>query len=140
MNKKYTLLAWGVTILGIALVIISRTGITESDQLNGICIGIGAALSVLGIGNLAGKYVTNGVETPEILKASLREENDERNIRVRERAGWNASRITTYLLCFLALASALINLELYITISLVLLIILEFSLTAGSLIYYEKTM
>ncbi|WFN33861.1 hypothetical protein L1S32_08395 [Methanogenium sp. S4BF] len=140
MNTKSLPLMWGMMILGIALMVFSQTGITDSNQINGICIGFGAALAVLGIGNLAGKYVARAVETPDIQKASLREENDERNIRVRERAGWNTARITNYVLCFLALASALMNLELYITLSFVFLIIMEFSLTAGSLVYYEKRM
>lgn len=140
MNTKYLSFLWGMTISGIALLVFSRTGITDSNQINGACMGVGAALTVLGIGNLAGKYGARAVETPEIQKASLREENDERNIRVRERAGWNAARITNYVLCFLALASALMNLELYITLSFVFLIIMEFSLTAGSLVYYEKRM
>lgn len=140
MNTKYLSLLWGMTISGIALLVFSRTGITDSNPINGACMGVGAALAVLGIGNLAGKYGARAVETPEIQKASLREEHDERNIRVRERAGWNTARITNYVLCFLALASALMNLELYITLSFVFLIIMEFSLTAGSLVYYEKRM
>ena len=140
MIKDYTPAAWGATILGIVLMFISKSSVFDSSQINGLCIGIGAALAVLGVGHLAGKYVTKAVATPEIEKISLREENDERNIRIRERAGWNASRIMIYLLCFIALASALMNLELYITILLASLIIIQSSLVAGSLIYYEKRM
>ena len=140
MNRKYTLLTWGATILGIALMIISKTGIISSNQINGIFIGVGAALAVLGAGNLVGKYFAKAVETPEIKKISLREENDERNIRIREKAGWNTCRIMTYILCFFGLSSALMNLELYITISIVLLILMQGIITAGSLVYYEKRM
>ena len=133
-------MAWVATILGAALMFLSKSSITESSQINGFCIGAGAALAVLGVGHLAGKYVTKAVVTPEIEKITLREENDERNICIRERAGWNASRIMVYLLCFLALASALMNLELYITILLASLVIIQSSLVAGSLVYYEKRM
>jgi hypothetical protein len=138
MIKDYTLVAWVATILGAALVILSKSSITENSQISGFCIGAGAALAALGIGHLAGRYAIKAVVTPEIQEASLREEKDERNIRIRERAGWNASRITIYILCFLALASALMNLELYVTILIVSLIIIESSLVAGSLVYYEK--
>lgn len=140
MNSKYTPFVWIAAILGIALMIISRIGITDSTQINNIFIGVGAALAILGVGNLAGKYVTRAVETPDIQNASLREENDERNIRVREKAGSNTAYITYFVLCFLVLASAIMNLELYITLLFVFLIIVQFSLMAGSLAYYEKRM
>ncbi|MBP2134240.1 drug/metabolite transporter (DMT)-like permease [Methanomicrobium sp. W14] len=142
-SKKfgYAILAWtAATVTGVALMVLSKAGIAESSQSGGVLIGVGAALAVLGIGNLVGKYVTKAVETPETIKVSQREENDERNVRIREKAGWNASHITLYVLSFLAVASALMDLDLYITISLALLILMDFLLIVGSIVYYEKRM
>lgn len=139
MIKNYTPVAWGTIIIGVALMIISKSSILDNSQIDNICIGIGAALAVMGIAHLAGKYAIN-ILTPEIREASLREENDERSIRVREKAGWNASRIMLSIFCYLGIASALMNLELYITMLFVTLILLECSLVAGSLVYYEKRM
>jgi len=114
--------------------------IFESIQISGICIGVGAALTFLGVGHLAGNYLVKAVMPPRIHEASLREENYERNIRVREKDGWNASRITIYILLLLTVASACMNIGLFVTILLVSVIIIESSLVTGSLIYYEKRM
>ncbi len=140
MVTKKVLLAAAAASLGTVLLIISRTLPTGDGITGGLCLGIGAALAVLGIGNLVGYSVGRSVETPEIRKVSLREENDERNIRVREKAGWNAGRVMLYILCFVALASAFTGAELYITGLFAALVMTEGLLTAGFLAYYDKRM
>jgi hypothetical protein len=139
MVTKKILLAAAAAALGMLLVI-SRT-ISTGDGITGdLYFGIGATLMVLGIGNLIAFYVEKAVETPEIRKMSLREEKDERNIRVREKAGWNAGRIMLYILCFVALASAFTGAELYITGLFAALVMTESLLTVGFLAYYDKRM
>lgn len=144
MIKDYTPVAVIAAILGFILVIISKISIFESIQINSICMGVGAALAVLGIAHPVGKYyakiVTKMVFSPELRESSLREENDERNIRVREKAGWNTTRITFNILLFLTVASAFMNLGPDVTILFASLIVIESSLVTGSLIYYEKRM
>ena len=140
MIKNYTPVALIVAILGVVLVIISKYATIDSNQITGICFGVGIALALLGFGHLAGKYVVRALMTAKIQEDSLREEHDERNIRVREKAGWNASRITIYILLFLTVTSAFMNLEFNVTILFILLILIESSLVTGSLIYYEKRM
>lgn len=139
-EKKIPLAASAAAFLGIVLLAISRTVLSDGGLAGGLCIGVGAALAVLGIGNLVGFYVGKAVETPDIRKISLREENDERNIRIRERAGWSTSRVMVYILCFLALASAFMGAELYLTCLFAVLIVTEGLLTAGYLAYYDKRM
>jgi len=139
-EKKIPLAAGTAAALGIAFLIISRTVLSGGGIAGSLCVGIGAALTVLGIGNLVGFYAGKAVETPEIRKISLREENDERNIRVRERAGWSASRVMVYILCFITLASAFMGAEFYLTCLFAVLVVTEGLLTAGYLAYYNKRM
>ncbi len=125
-------------VIGVVLILLAVFVFTGSTSLNGACFGIGAALLALSGGNLIGKSVITRVETPENTRMQSIELHDERNIRIRERAGWNTMRIFTPVLCFLTLASAFIGVELYITLVLCGLILLQAALVIGSQVYYEK--
>ena len=72
------------------------------------------------------------------MKVKRVEENDERNIRIRERAGFRTSQIILGALCICALTSAFANFELYVTLIFVGLILLHGILLVGFSIYYEK--
>jgi uncharacterized membrane protein len=125
-------------VIGIVLILLAVFVFTGSTTLNGACYGIGAALIALSAGFLIGKSIIKSAETPESLKVQAVEVNDERNIRIRERAGWNTIRIFTPILCFLTLASALIGVELYVTLTACGLVVLLAGLSIGSQIYYDK--
>ena len=125
-------------VIGIVLILLAVFVFTGSNTLNGACYGIGAALIALSAGFLIGKSIIKSAETPESLKVQAVEVNDERNIRIRERAGWNTTRIFTPILCFLTLASALIGVELYVTLTACGLVVLLAGLSIGSQIYYDK--
>lgn len=125
-------------ILGAILLILSRSVFVDEKSISGFCLGLGAAFLVLGIGNLIGKFVTAKVETPEVARIKSIEENDERNIRVKEKAGWMTARVMNIVLCVLALVSAFTNQELYITIILAALVVFFGALLIGLNIYYEK--
>jgi uncharacterized membrane protein len=125
-------------VIGIVLILLAVFVFTGSTTLNGACYGIGAALIALSAGFLIGKSIIKSAETPESLKVQAVEVNDERNIRIRERAGWNTTRIFTPILCFLTLASALIGVELYVTLTACGLVVLLAGLSIGSQIYYDK--
>ncbi|MDO5845729.1 MAG: hypothetical protein Q4Q04_02275 [Methanocorpusculum sp.] len=141
MRKKNScgILPWaGVMAAGVILLILAVTVFTDKNSLNGICFGLGAACFVLGLGNCVGKLVVKRAETPAVLRAKEIEEEDERNIRVRERAGWNTARVMNIILCLLALASALSNQEIYVTIILAALVVVQAGLTVGFQVYYDK--
>ncbi|MEA5086829.1 MAG: hypothetical protein VB007_06365 [Methanocorpusculum sp.] len=109
--KKNILISVCGLAAGIVLILLAVFVFTGSTPLNGACYGIGAALLVLSAGNLVGASVKKAVETPETLKIQEIEEHDERNIRIRERAGWNTVRIFTPVLCACTLVSALAGAE-----------------------------
>ncbi|WP_319378025.1 hypothetical protein [uncultured Methanocorpusculum sp.] len=137
MKKEILISAIGLAA-GVVLILLAMFVFTGSTTINGACYGFGAALLALSVGNLIGKSVVKSVETPEIRKMQEIEVNDERNIRIRERAGWNTVRIFTPVLCFLTLASALIGVELYVTLTACGLVVLLAALSIGSHIYYDK--
>ena len=72
------------------------------------------------------------------MKVKRVEENDERNIRIRERAGFRTSQVTLGVLCVCALTSAFANFELYVTLIFVGLILLQGILSVGFQMYYGK--
>ena len=137
MKKEILISVLGLAA-GIILILLAMFVFTGSTTLNGVCYGFGAALLALSVGNLVGTSVKKAVETPETLKIQEIEEHDERNIRIRERAGWNTVRIFTPVLCFLTLASALIGVELYVTLAACGLVLQVAGLSIGSQISYDK--
>ncbi|RBQ24694.1 MAG: hypothetical protein ALMCE001_11680 [Methanocorpusculum sp. MCE] len=136
--KKEILISVAGLAAGIILILLAVCVFTGSTSLNGACYGVGAALIALSVGNLIGKSVVKSVETPDVRKMKEIEMNDERNIRIRERAGWNTVRIFTPVLCFLTLAAALIGVELYVTLAACGLVVFLAALSIGSQIYYDK--
>ena len=103
-----------------------------------LLFGFGIALMILGFSNLVSQFVVSKTETEETMKVKRIEENDERNIRIRERAGFRTSQIILGALCICALTSAFANFELYVTLIFVGLILLHGILLVGLSIYYEK--
>ena len=103
-----------------------------------LLFGFGIALMILGFSNLVSQFVVSKTETEETMKVKRVEENDERNIRIRERAGFRTSQIILGALCICALTSAFANFELYVTLIFAGLILLHGILLVGLSIYYEK--
>ena len=103
-----------------------------------LLFGFGFALIILGFSNLLSQFVVSKTETEETMKVKRVEENDERNIRIRERAGFRTSQIILGALCICALTSAFANFELYVTLIFAGLILLQGILLVGFSIYYEK--
>ena len=103
-----------------------------------LLFGFGIALMILGFSNLVSQFVVSKTETEETVKVKRVEENDERNIRIRERTGWRTSQVILGVLCVCALTSAFANFELYVTLIFAGLILLHGILLVGLSIYYEK--
>ena len=103
-----------------------------------LLFGFGIALMILGFSNLLSQLIVSKTETEETVKVKRIEENDERNIRIRERAGFRTSQIILGALCICALTSAFANFELYVTLIFVGLILLHGILLVGFQMYYEK--
>ena len=135
--KKFTRICLAGFFAGTACLLLS--GILPLAEFPAqLLFGFGFALIILGFSNLLSQFVVSKTETEETMKVKRVEENDERNIRIRERAGFRTSQVTLGVLCVCALTSAFANFELYVTLIFVGLILLHGILLVGFSIYYEK--
>lgn len=135
--KKFTRICLAGFFAGAACLLLS--GILPLAEFPAqLLFGFGIALMILGFSNLVSQFVVSKTETEETVKVKRVEENDERNIRIRERAGWRTSQVILGVLCICALTSAFANFELYVTLIFAGLILLHGILLVGFSIYYEK--
>ncbi|HJJ69592.1 MAG TPA: hypothetical protein O0Y02_03060 [Methanocorpusculum sp.] len=135
--KKFTRICLAGFFAGAACLLLS--GILPLAEFPAqLLFGFGIALMILGFSNLLSQLIVSKTETEETVKVKRVEENDERNIRIRERAGFRTSQIILGALCICALTSAFANFELYVTLIFVGLILLHGILLVGFSIYYEK--
>ena len=135
--KKITVICLAGFFAGAVCLILS--GILPLAEFpSQLLFGFGFALMILGFSNLLSQFVVSKTETEETVKVKRVEENDERNIRIRERAGFLTSQIILGALCICALTSAFANFELYVTLIFAGLILLHGILLVGLSIYYEK--
>ena len=135
--KKFTRICLAGFFAGAACLLLS--GILPLAEFPAqLLFGFGIALMILGFSNLVSQFVVSKMETEETMKVKRVEENDERNIRIRERAGFRTSQIILGALCICALTAAFANFELYVTLIFAGLILLHGILLVGLSIYYEK--
>ena len=112
----------------------------EVKLFSGLCIGIGAALFALGLGGLMQQMMISAAETEEWKRVKTIEINDERNIRIKERAGYMVAKSINYLLCLLILIAGFLRTDLHTILFLVSLLIAEFILAVFFSSYYSKKM
>lgn len=134
---------WAITAL--AGVIAVLTGfyvlIGESlKMLSGLCIGAGSAAVGLGLGGLIRTFLISASEDEEILRAKEIEMKDERNTRIREKAGYMTARIMNYALLAFVLILGFIGADKVILLSACALIVLEAVLVIVFSNYYAKKM
>ena len=135
--KKFTRICLAGFFAGAVCLILS--GILPLAEFPAqLLFGFGIALMILGFSNLVSQFVVSKTETEETVKVKRVEENDERNIRIRERAGFRTSQVILGVLCVCTLTSAFANFELYVTLIFVGLILLHGILLVGFQMYYEK--
>ena len=135
--KKITVICLAGFFAGVVCLLLS--GILPLAEFPAqLLFGFGIALMILGFSNLLSQLIVSKTETEDTVKVKRVEENDERNIRIRERAGFRTSQIILGALCICALTSAFANFELYVTLIFAGLILLHGILLVGFSIYYEK--
>lgn len=112
-NKKLLLIITLVFGIGLALAGGFFIKGEELKAVSGVCIGVGACLFGLGLGNLF--MLRFEEKNPEMAKIKEIEEKDERNIAIRNRAKAKAADITQYLIIALTFVTILIRAPLWIT-------------------------
>lgn len=124
-----------------ALLLLLAGFVFTSDELKsvaGLCYGFGSAMLALGVGNLIYCIAMPKAEYEKVKHLKAIEENDERNIRIREKSGYMVSKIMIYMICVLILVLGIINvnkLVLYMVITLLFAKIVLFVVFTN---YYSK--
>ena len=137
-NKK--VLTAAAAILGLACALIGLFVITDPVQkgLSGLCAGIGSAAFALGLGSLL-RLIMVPTERQKQAQQKEIEVHDERNMRIREKAGAMANRIVFYVLCAALLALGLLG-DLLAVLVLTGILVLEFVLIVILTGRYSKQM
>ena len=88
-------------IIGLACLLAGLFVVTDpaSKSISGLLTGLGAAAFPLGLGNLIWHIAVPQAKRTEQQHKKNIEINDERNTRIREKAGASSNRIVFYMLC-----------------------------------------
>ena len=109
-------------------------------MISSLCIGFGSAMSAIGIGNLIRSFMVSKLEDEKMKRSKAIEMNDERNIRIKEKAGYMVSKIMNYMICVLILSLGFMNVDRIIIIMVALLLLAEVILVIIFFNYYSKRM
>lgn len=129
--------------IGGAILLLLSGAVFTSDKLkmvNGLCIGFGSAMLVLGIGKLLDSFIVSEVENEEVKRLKSIEVNDERNTRIREKSSHMTMKIMNYIIYVLTLILAFMKVNIIFLLICVSLLLAEFILIILFSNYYSKKM
>lgn len=128
--------------VGIILFVVGEFGLTSENasMASGLCIGVGAAITVLDIGWFIQSLIVPAMETEKIKRIKNIEVNDERNTRIREKTGYMVAKIMNYLLLLFILTLGFMGVDKLIIVIAVFLVIIELILVIHFSYYYSKKM
>lgn len=116
------------------------TGGRQTATAAGYCVGVGAALTALGAGWLADSFLISVQETAALRRIKKIEVNDERNVRIREKAGAMTAKVMNYVLMVFLVIISLTGAPAHVVVMAACLIGAEFVLVLYFSNYYEKRM
>lgn len=142
MMVKKRLLFSAMSIVGIILLLAGGLIFTseESKSISGMCFGFGSAILVLGIGKLIDSFIVSALEGQRIKRLKEIEVNDERNTRIREKAGYMAGKIMNYLISALVLVLGIMRVDTAVIIMVASLLLVELVLIIAFSNHYSKMM
>lgn len=130
------------SIAGIILLLLGGFVLTAENvkMFSGLCIGVGAAMTALGIGWFIQSLIIPAMESEEIKRINTIELKDERNTSIREKTGYMVAKIMNYLLLAFVLILGFMGVDKMIIIMSASLIAIEFLLVIYFSNYYSKKM
>jgi len=142
MKKNKIWLYVLLSALGAISVYIGGFVLVEENlkMLSGLCIGLGAAVFCLGIGNFMGALIISKTENEEFLHKKNIEVNDERNTRIREKVGAKINQVVVYALSLIVLAMGFMQINIIAIIMVASILLLELVLAIVLSNYYSKRM
>lgn len=133
--KNNIVKAMAITVLGLLVLVAGLLAIKffdlGSQTIPYLCIGLGCGVFGQGFGELITRWSEK--RHPEIARQREIEENDERNIALRDRAEAKAYRIMIPVFGALFLAFGLMNVELRV----ILLLVTAYLFICGCSVYYS---
>lgn len=139
-SKKWLFLLVGV--VGALSFYVGGFVVTDEKlkSVSGMCIGLGAALFCLGIGNFISSMIISKTESEEIARKKQIEVKDERNIRIREKVGAKINQVVIYMLSVILLAMGFLRVSIVAILMVSSVFLLEFVLAIALSSYYSKRM
>ena len=139
-TKKILLMA-AVLLLGLASIYVAAFVIKdEHKSIGGILLGIGSAASALSLGGL----IQNIFVPKAVLKQQKQQKeievNDERNIRIREKAGLVISRIMFYMIIVVLWVFVFMDVDMWIILLMTGMLVVYFVMLIVLTNYYSKRM
>jgi hypothetical protein len=130
------------TILGITFIIIGGFILNseETKMLSGLFIGIGSAGTALGLGWFIQSLVIPESKMKKLQRQKAIEQIDERNIRIRERTGYMAGKITDYVFMGFILVLGFMGVDKVIIAIAALVLVIKVVLVIFLSNYYAKNM
>jgi len=130
------------SIIGLALLLTGSVILTSEEvkMVSGLCIGIGAVMLALGIGELIRSFMLSALEDEKFKKIKAVEVNDERNIRIKEKAGHMTAKFMNYALSLFIIALGFMGADKLIIILAAALIVIELILFIFFSNYYSRKM
>ncbi|WP_411677300.1 hypothetical protein [Caproicibacter sp.] len=141
MKRRQVWLLW-LALAGGALIAAGVFGFTAESQktISGFCIGIGAAAAALGVGWFADSLLVSAAETEEVKKFKRVQVEDERNVRIREKAGAKTAKYMNYVLDIFVFILGVMGAAPYLILTAAGLIAVELILFVSFSNYYSKKM
>ncbi|HHV74673.1 MAG TPA: hypothetical protein GXX41_08585 [Thermoanaerobacterium sp.] len=140
MDRKLSYLS--TAVVGLVLLFLGGFVFTKEElkMVSSLCIGLGSAILVFGIGNLLGSFMVSAVENKRIKQLIEIEVNDERNTRIREKVGYMTSKIMNYVILVLVMALGFMNVNKMVLIMVASLLLIELALVIFFSNYFSKRM
>jgi len=136
MNKKVMNIC--MLICGILLFVFGGLFLKGEavKSISGVCIGIGASLFGMGISNLW--LINFNKKHPDELKKSEIEFSDERNTMIRNKAKAKVADIIQWFIMGIAYITIMINVPLWVTLTIVGVFLLKYILELYFMNKYQK--
>jgi hypothetical protein len=112
----------------------------KNINLSGMCIGLGAAVFCLGIGQFILEAFVPKIDYAAIQKRKSIEVGDERNIRIRDKVGATVLRVVNYALSVIILALGFMQNSIIPILLLASVFVLELAMAIVLSNKYSKTM
>lgn len=144
MNKKKIWINLALAIIAAAAIYVGGFVLDSDVQsiklISGLCLGLGTVALGFGINGVYRVLTYSKIEDEKIKRRKNIEVNDERNIRIRDKAGAKSNHIMVYVITVFVLALGFMDAPKMIIIMAACLLVVKLLLAIFLSNYYAKKM